>query len=215
MSNRFLVFVIVIVVGFFGFVAMSKKKSTNKPGSSTSSQTSNHVEGENKAGVTLVEFGDFQCPACKQYFPVVEQVVEKHKANIQFQFRHFPLTKIHRHAFEGSRAAEAASKQGKFWEMYRILYQDQDSWSTQTDPLPTLIGYASQLGLNTEQFKTDYASSAVNDIINGDLAEANKVGADSTPTFVLNGKKLDKNPESAEAFDKLITDAIAATKKSN
>ena len=205
-----------MVVVFFGAIFVAKNKSNKSDGSSSSSgQTTNHVKGENKAGVTLIEYGDFQCPACRAFYPVVEQVVEKYKADIQFQFRHFPLVQIHRHAFEGSRAAEAAGKQGRFFEMYQLLYENQDSWSSQSDPQAILVSYAKSLGLNTEQFKTDYASTAVTDSINADYQEAIKLGAKSTPTFVLNGKKLENNPKSPEDFDKLIADAIAEAKKTN
>ena len=214
MSNRFLIIIIAIIIGFFGFFFLIKKKSTNNSHTSSSTaQASNHVEGENKAGVTLTEFGDYQCPACKAYYPVVKQVVEKHKADIQFQFKNFPLVQIHAHAFEGARAAEAASKQGKFWEMHDLLYENQDTWTAGTDPLTTFVSYAASLGLNTDQFKSDYASPAINDIINADQQQGVDIGANSTPTFVLNGKKIDQNPSSADAFDKLIADAIAAKKK--
>lgn len=215
MSNRFLIIVIVAVGAFFGifFAAKHKSETGNGTNNSSHAQPTNHVEGENKAGVTLLEYGDFQCPACKAYYPIVEQVVEKHKADIQYQFRHFPLVQIHQHAFEGSRAAEAAGKQGKFFEMYRLLYENQTTWSSLSDPQATFLGYARQLNLNTQQFQTDYASSAINDIINADYQEAIKLGAKSTPTFVLNGKRIENNPQSAEAFEKLITDAIAAAKK--
>lgn len=215
MSNRFFIIVLATIAIFFGVIVATKNRSNEGAAGNTSVQASNHVRGNETAAVTLIEYGDFQCPACKAFFPIVEQVVEKHKADLKFQFKHFPLVQIHQHAFEGSRAAEAASKQGKFWEMYEILYTNQDGWSVISDPLPTFVGYAKQLGLNTEQFQTDYASGAVNDIINADYQEAIKIGASSTPTFVLNGKKVDKNPENAEAFEKLITDAIAAAKSKN
>ena len=198
---------------FFGVFFATKHKSSNGSGGASTTQTSNHVEGENKAGVVLIEYGDYQCPACKAYYPVVKQVVEKHKANIKFQFKNLPLVQIHKHAFEGARAAEAAAKQGKFWEMHDLLYENQDTWTAPTDPVSVLESFAGRLGLNVAQFKTDYASSAVNDVINADYQEATKIGANSTPTFVLNGKKLEQNPNSADAFEKLITDAIAAAQK--
>lgn len=214
-SNKFFIIVLASIAIFIGAFFVTKDKSNTGPSGSSSSQTSNHVKGNAQATVTLVEYGDFQCPACKAYYPIVEQTVEKYKADIKFQFRNFPLVQIHQHAFEGSRAAEAASNQGKFWEMYGLLYENQTAWSSLTDPLPTFVGYAKQIGLDTVKFQTDYASVAVNDVINADYQAAMKIGASSTPTFVLNGKKIDKNPESAEAFEKLITDAIATSKKAN
>ena len=214
MSNRFVIIVIVVIGAFFGIFFASKNKSDNgNGGNNAPAQTTNHVKGQNKAGVTLLEYGDFECPACKAYYPVVEQIVAKYEEDIQFQFKHFPLVQIHRHAFEGSRAAEAAGRQGKFFEMYALLYENQSAWSSLDNPLQTFVGYATQLQLDTAKFQTDYASGEINDIINADYQEAIKLGAKSTPTFVLNGKKLDKNPESPEAFDKLIADAIAEAKK--
>lgn len=208
MSNRFFIVILAVIAIFFGVFVVTKNK-TDAPGeNSSNAQPSNHVRGEGAKGVTLIEYGDFQCPACKGYFPIVEQVVEKYKADITFQFRNFPLVQIHNNAFAAHRAAEAADKQGKFWEMYAQLYQSQDSWKNAGDPTTFFTGYAEQLGLNAEQFKTDMASSAVNDVINADVREAQKAGADSTPTFVLNGKKVETNPSSLEEFDKLIADAI-------
>lgn len=213
-SKRFLIILIVIIGAFSGiFFAAKHNSNSANGGANSSAQPTNHVEGENKAGVTLLEYGDFQCPACKAYFPIVEQVVAKHKEDIHYQFRHFPLVQIHQHAFEGARAAESAGKQGKFFEMYRVLYENQSAWSTLSDPVPTFVGYATQLGLNSQQFQSDYSSSAINDIVNADYQEAIKIGAKSTPTFVLNGKRIENNPQSAEEFEKLITDAIAAAKK--
>lgn len=215
MSNKFFIIVLAIMAVFFGVFVFNKNKTPGTNNGSSTSQTSQHVKGNVAAKVTLLEYGDFQCPACKAFFPIVEQVVEKYKDDIKFQFKHFPLVQIHLHAFEGSRAAEAAGIQGKFFEMYSMLYQNQDGWSTLSDPLPTFVGYAKQMGLDTAKFQTDYASGAVSDIINADFQEATKLGANSTPTFVLNGKKLDRNPSSAEEFEKLITDAIAESKKPN
>src|SRR5690606_25397994 len=112
-----------------------------------------------------------------------------------------------------SRAAEAAGLQGKFWEMYDVLFQQQSSWSNSTSPYAIFENYATQLGLDVAKFKQDYASSVVNDTINADMKAAKALGATGTPTFVLDGKKVEQNPSSQEAFDKLIADAIAAKNK--
>ncbi len=208
MSNRFFAIVLVVIALFFGGFLLTKGNDAAQTGDST--QASNHVRGEGKSGVVLIEYGDFQCPACGSYFPVVEQVVEKHKDQITFKFVNFPLVQIHRNAFVAHRAAEAASKQNKFWEMYSVLYQQQDTWKDSTDPAKIFAGYAQQLSLNVDQFNTDMASSEVNDIINADIKVAQDAGATSTPTFVLDGKKLETNPRSFEDFSKLIEDAIKA-----
>ena len=214
MSNRFLVVLLALLIIFGGVIFFTKHKSGGSNSSSSANVApSNHVEGAGKKNVTLIEYGDFQCPACGAYYPVVKQIVAKYKDDIHFQFRNFPLTSIHKHAFEGSRAAEAADKQGKFWEMHDLLYENQTTWSAESDPTATFVSYAKQLNLDTTKFKQDLQSEAVNDLINADIKEGTKIGANSTPTFVLEGKKIDQNPRSLEEFNKLIDSAIAAKTK--
>lgn len=210
MSKQFLIVLAVIIAGLFGVFTLTKDKSET-PGSSnnTQIQASEHKVGAGKKGVTIVEYGDFQCPACKSFYPLVKQVKETYGDDITFQFRHFPLTQIHPNAMITSRAAEAAGKQGKFFEMHDILYENQDSWASESSPSLTLEGYATQLGLNLEQFKADMSSAEVNSIINADLKAGQQTGASSTPTFIINGRRLDKNPASLDEFKKLIDEEIA------
>lgn len=212
MNNRFVIILLVTVAVIAGAFFFTKHKSSTSNGTSTNSsaQPSNHTIGEGKSGVVLVEYGDYQCPACGQYYPIVKQVVEKYKADITFQFRNFPLVQIHQNAFAASRAAEAAALQNKFWEMHDLLYENQQSWGTASSPNTYFEAYAEQLGLDVTRFKSDMGSSQVSDVINADIAEAQKAGANSTPTFILNDKKLDTNPRSLDEFNKLIEDAIKA-----
>lgn len=217
MSSRFAVILAVIVIVFGGIFVFNKNKSDpSNPSSSKDSASliSNHTEGTANTGVTLVEYGDFQCPACTSYYPIVKQVVETYKDKVSFQFVNFPLYQIHQNAMIAHRAAEAANKQGKFWEMHDLLYTNHDTWANASNASTYFDGYANQLGLNIDQFKKDSASSAVNDIINADLTKGRKAGVDSTPTFFLNGKKIEKNPQNLDEFKKLIEDAIASKAKS-
>ena len=202
-----LVVVIGLLVGVFALTGGNKEGSNG--GGDSSGQASNHVVGPENAKVTLIEYGDFQCPACKSYFPIVSQLKQTYADKIKFQFRHYPLVQIHPNAFLGSRAAEAAGKQNKFFEMHDVLYENQDTWSSGANPTPILESYATQLGLNLEQFKADLNSPAVADVINADAKAAQALGATSTPTFVLNGKRIDKNPQSMDEFVKLIDDELA------
>lgn len=212
MSNRFIAVVVVLLVVFGGVFAIAKHKRSG-PVNNTAASPTSHIEGGGAKNVTLVEYGDFECPACGAYYPVVSQIFEKYKNDIHFQFRNFPLTQIHRHAFVASRAGEAASKQNKFWEMYDMLYQNQKSWSAESDPTNSFVLYAKQLGLDTVKFKQDMQSQESNDLINADIREGTKLGANSTPTFVLEGKKIENNPRSIDEFNKLIDNAIAAKNK--
>ncbi len=209
MSKQFWAVIAVIVIIFIGVFALGgDKKSDSDSKNSSSGGGSQHVRGTGTTGVTLVEFGDYQCPYCGQYYPTVEQVVAKYGDQIKFQFKNFPLTSIHPNAFAASRAAEAAGLQGKFWEMNSIIYQNQSAWSEQTDATPIFAQFAKQLGLNVDQFKKDSASSKVNDVINADMAEGTKLGVTGTPAFFINGKKADIS-NSVESFSKAIDAAIA------
>jgi len=214
MSNRFVIILIACVAAFAGIFWFTKNKASapENGGNTSNVQPTNHVQGAGNKKVTLVEYGDFQCPACFQYEPIVREVIKKYGDDITFQFRHFPLSQIHQNAFAAHRAAEAAAKQGKFWEMHDALYDQQKSWESVSSPVTVFEGYAKQLKLNLEQFKKDAASAQVNAIINADITEAGKVGADSTPTFVINGKKIETNPRDVAGFSKLIDEAIANAK---
>lgn len=209
MNKQFLAVILVIIVALAGIFALTNKKDDNGGDKGSTAQASQHVKGLKDSKVTLLEYGDFQCPACKSYFPLIGQLEAEYGDRVAFQFRHFPLVQIHPNAFVGSRAAEAAGKQGKFFEMHDLLYENQETWSASSSPIPLLQSYAKQLNLNLDQFNTDMNSSAVADTINADVKSAQAVGATSTPTFVLNGKRIDKNPQSAEEFKKLLDEALA------
>lgn len=214
MDKRFVAVIGVIVLAFIGFAFFNRDNGNS--GSSGDAQPTNHVKGANAKQITLVEYGDFQCPVCAAYEPTIKEVYEKYKGDIQFQFRHFPIQASHENALAGSRAAEAAGLQGKFWEMHDLLYANQNSWSRSQTPQTFYEQYAQSIGLNLEQYKTDFASSKVNDAVNADAAEGNKAGVDGTPSFFINGKKVsnadlsDQNQPSVEKFSKIIEEAIKA-----
>ena len=212
MSNRFTLVVIALVIGFAGIFWATKKKADAPAGGNNNSQLTEHKYGEGKSGVTLIEYGDFACPACYQYFPIVEQVREKYKEQITFQFRHYPLLEIHQNALLAARAAEAAGNQGKFWEMYTQLYQTQPNWKDSNNPQPLFEQYAQQLALDTQKFVTDLKSDQTNTVIQADRNDAKSRGFSGTPTFILDGKQIE-SPRDAESFYKLIDDTIAAKKK--
>lgn len=208
MNKQFFAIIAIIIVGLVGVLFLTKDKSnTGGNNGNSSAQASEHIAGKTDSKVTLVEYGDFQCPACKSYFPIITQLKTEYADKVKFQFRNFPLVQIHQNAFIGSRAAEAAAKQGKFFEMHDLLYENQDTWSTASNPSSNLEGYAQQLGLNAEQFKTDMNGADVAGIINADVKAGQALGANSTPTFVLNGKKID-NPKSLDEFKKALDDAL-------
>lgn len=210
MNKQFLVVIVVIVVGLFGVLTLTRNKdSSGQTGDSTATQATNHTVGKGEKNVTVLEYGDFECPACSAYYPIIQEIEKEYGDKIKFQFRHYPLVQIHQNAFISSRVAEAAGIQGKFFEMHNILYEQQDSWAKATDPTSQFTAFAAQVGLNIDQFKTDLASEAVANSINADVKAGQGVGVNSTPTFVINDKKVEQNPQTLEDFKKLIDDAIA------
>ena len=214
MSKRFLAVLAVIIIAFAGISYTTKSKTnTSDSGGTNKDQTTSHISGLGKKNVTLIEYGDFQCPACGQYYPIVKAVAEKYKDDIFFQFRNYPLITIHPNALAASRATEAAGKQNKYWEMHDLLYEQQKSWSSASNAKTFFEESAKQLGLDLAKFNIDYASDETNNFINADIKAGHAISADSTPTFVLDGKKIEENPRDLASFNKLIEDAIAAKNK--
>jgi protein-disulfide isomerase len=206
---------IVVILGAIVFVTNHNKGTNNTP--TSTGQPTNHVEGSTTSGVTLVEYGDYECPVCADFYVTTKQVAAQYKDKIIFQFRNLPLTSLHQNAFAAARAAEAAALQNKFWEMHDTLYENQTAWASANSPQSYFNSYATQLGLDLNRFKQDYASAKVNDTINADLAAFKKTGDDmATPTYYLDGKKLNNadlfdatGKPSVSAFSKLIDAEIA------
>ncbi|HVC36422.1 MAG TPA: thioredoxin domain-containing protein [Candidatus Dormibacteraeota bacterium] len=207
MSKQFWGAIIVVLAILIGVFSLTHQKPVS---SNTNSQPTQHIEGQGKKGVTLIEYGDYQCPYCEEYYSTVKQVEQQNDQNIFFQFRNFPLTSIHQNAFAGARAAEAAALQGKFWQMHDALYDVSiwQQWTVAADPTAIFDQLAQQLGLNVTQFKQDYGSDKVNSLINADMAAGNKLGINGTPSFFLDGKQIQVANDPA-AFQKLIDAEIA------
>ncbi|HSX34442.1 MAG TPA: thioredoxin domain-containing protein [Candidatus Saccharimonadales bacterium] len=213
MGKKFWIALLLVAVGFMGFLWVDGgKHAAEQNNTSASTAPVTHSTGKQDAAVTLVEYSDFQCPACGAYYPVVEQIVEKYKGRISFEYRHYPLTTVHHNAFAAARASEAASKQGKFWEMYRLLFANQSNWAELDNPQATFEGYAKRLGLAMGRYRVDFAGSETNGAINASIHEFNTRGLPkSTPTFLLNGKKI--QPRDLQDFSKIIDAQLKAAQR--
>jgi len=207
MNKRFLIIMTLFAAVFIGLIFVNKKSTTTT--TNVEQNTTNHTYGNGKKGITLVEYGDFQCPACGNYYVIVKQIKEKYKDDVAFQFRHFPLVSAHQNAMVAARAAEAASNQDKFWEMHDLLYENQNYWSSSSSAVKIFEGYAASLSLDIVRFRQDAASEDANTKIQADFKAGKDAGVTSTPSFILNGKIIE-NPQSLEAFEKVIEDAIKA-----
>ena len=207
------IFVIVLALIVWGLiVALNKPAAGSLPDLGTPapvSTTTDHIEGSADAPVTLIEYGDFQCPACGDYAPIIGQLfAAEGSTTLRVVFRNFPLPQ-HQNALISAQAAGAAGNQGKFWDMYRLLYAGQLAWQDQSDAdaRTTFDGYATTLGLNMAQFDADIDSAAVKTKIQDDQAEGQTLAISYTPTFFVNGKVIE-NPQGYDAF-KAAIDAAA------
>ncbi|PIR57798.1 MAG: disulfide bond formation protein DsbA [Parcubacteria group bacterium CG10_big_fil_rev_8_21_14_0_10_38_31] len=147
-----------------------------------------HMTGKQNAKVTLVEFGDYQCPACGQMAPLMEELIQTYgeNPNFNFAYRHFPLPQ-HGNAKIAAEVAETAGVQGKFWEMHNLLYENQAEWSEEPDPLPIFEKYAGQLGLNIQEFTNSINQNTYKGIVQSDADDGRKIPLAHTPTIFING----------------------------
>ena len=223
-KKAWLIFAAVVIVLLGSLIYLSNK---NKVSIDVSNVTSNsvvaaseqsgnigdHVSGNPDHKVILVEYGDFQCPGCGGMYPTVKELTEKYKGELTFVFRNFPITSIHPNARAAAAVAEAAGKQGKYWQMHDKLYEGQKSWENLRSDKRTAFfeAYARDLGLNTDTFMADLASSSVTQKINFDQALAKKDNVTSTPTFYLDDKQISQDTWGDKAkFEQAITDALKA-----
>jgi len=150
-----------------------------------------HVKGNSEAKVVLVEYSDFQCPACSQFAPYINDILEEHGDNLRFEYRHFPLINIHPQAVPAAKAAEAAGVQGKFFEMHDKLFENQSVWTKSSNPNGLFNQYAQEIGLDMDLFKRHLGSSVIADAINKSFNEARDRGFTGTPTLLLNDKEME------------------------
>lgn len=181
------------------------------------------TEGNPNAKVSLIEYGDFECPACGEYYPLMQQLVQNYSSTVQFVFRNFPLYSIHPFAGIGAQAAEAAGLEGgaaKYWAMHNLLYTKQNEWSTNSALTPQQVlsqyldGYAQSIGLNVNLFNADINATSVVDKIQADVAGGNAAQIDHTPTFFVNLKQI-PNPTSLADFQSVLNAALASSSASS
>jgi protein-disulfide isomerase len=199
--------IIAVIAGLI-WIGESQDGSASQP-SPISGEISavDHVKGAETASLTLIEYADFQCPTCKAYTPVLEELLAQYPDSLRIVYRYFPLQSIHPNATIASQAAEAASLQGKFWEMHDMLFERQTDWSRLANPRDVFTTYAEELGLNTDQFRTDMDSKEAKNRVSADYRSGLGAGVQGTPSFFLNGEPLE-NPRGIEAFQAIIDEQL-------
>lgn len=208
-------FVIIIGLIVWGLVVAMNKTPDTTPrlGEPSPVTSADHIKGPADAPVTIIEYSDFQCPACATYYTLVERLMNESTTTVRFVYRHFPLFPIpHKNAVIAAEASEAAALQGKFWEMYSLIFENQRLWETSDTASTIFEGYAERIGLNLDAYKKDIVSDAVKARVERDRREGDALGINSTPTFFINGKAI-INPNSYESFKKLIDEAALGAEK--
>jgi protein-disulfide isomerase len=163
-----------------------------------------HVRGPDGAPVTVIEYGDYECPYCRGAARDVHLLLGLHPQLVRFVFRNFPIPQLHPHAEQAAETAEAAAAQGKFWEMYELLLQP----SSRLD-VDSLVGYAERVGLDIARFSSDLASHTYAARIERDVREGGRNGVNATPKFYVNGERIDgKVP--LEGLTDAVNAAVAA-----
>lgn len=197
--------VLILVVGMFFINKTSSTPTVNKELTKEILTVKNDdwVKGSADAPITVVEYLDFECEACRVYHTIIKQLSEEYKDKIRFVVRYFPLPG-HKNSMTSAIAAEATGKQGKFWEMYDVLYEKQKDWGEKQAADSSLFDvYATQIGLDVNKYKSDIKSQDIKDRINRDKESAISLEIQGTPTFFINGEKI-PNPKGYEDFKSII-----------
>lgn len=216
------------LVLFVGIVLVAKNK--NKPitadGSTAIANNGHERVIENPTGedatnsaenaqavVTLVEYADFQCPACKQYHMIVKELLRAFPDQLKLVFKNFPLTSIHSNAMDAAAAAEASSMQDKYFEFADLLYEKQEEWSDLPDPSKKFEEYVKSLGMDVEKFKKDLSDPSISKLIEDHRSEGITNGVAGTPTFFVNRTRIN-TPSSLEDFKKIISEELTKRQQS-
>jgi protein-disulfide isomerase len=165
--------------------------------------------GSSGAPITLIEFGDYQCPTCAAFSPVVNQVLRQHADQVRLEFHYYPLGSIHRNAMAAAIAAESAAEQNRFWEMHDLLFERQPVWANTPDPKPEFLSYAKQIGIDPEKFSQSMNSAAVQQKVLEDLNRAQRLNLNEVPTFYVNGYRLLLPAANPEAMWQVIQQTAA------
>ena len=173
------------------------------------SEERDHVQGPPDAAVTLVQYGDYECPYCGEAYPIVKEVQRRMGERLRFVFRNFPISTSHPHAEQAAEAAEAAAAQGRFWEMHDLLYERQRHLADQD-----LHSYAEELGLDVDRFDQELAAHVHSARVHEDFMSGVRSGVNGTPTFYINGVRHDDSYDAEVLLDALERSAVEQRRSS-
>jgi len=187
--KSFLIGVIILFVGVGSVLGFRYAKQAKKDQDLATPLTkqAGKVKGPDSAPIRILYFSDFQCPACRTAVTILESLAEKYPGKIQLVFKHFPL-RMHVWSPAAHQSAECAAEQGKFWDYYKKIYENQPTWAALPDPMVSFATYATEVGLNMSDFTQCMTSSVVAEHIASEKKEGEVLEVKSTPTFFINGK---------------------------
>lgn len=202
----------VVIIFFFGLISLlhrgglGPERDVLGVGESQVS-IADHFRGEAEAEIVLVEYSDFQCPACASYYPLVKELARDFGDKIKIIYKHFPLGQ-HKNAKPAAFAAEAAGLQGKFWEMHDTILENQGVWADSQNAKEIFVEYARNLDLDKDKFLEDFDSPSVKAKVNSDYQSGVSLGVAGTPSFFLNGVNLESS-RSYEEFRRILEEAVS------
>ena len=201
-----LLFIVAVAFFFSQWSAAQDKTASEAQANVLLAQTSNS-RGPAEAPITIVEFSDLQCPACKAVQPLVKQVWDRYPDKVRLVFRHYPLFSLHQYAQVAAQAAEVVAASGKFWEFHDKLFEKQEEWSnlsSQDAVLEAFETYAKDLGIDTTGFKEKILSEDIKARVLKDVADGNSLNISSTPTFYINNKRVPAPQQLMSIVESLI-----------
>jgi protein-disulfide isomerase len=166
------------------------------------------TRGAENPAVTLVEYGDYECPHCADFHVVVSELMRRMPNELALEYHHYPLP-VGPNSMTASLAAEAAGEQGRYWEMHDRIFETQRQWSGRPDGVEIFASMAGQLGLDTERFRQDLQSEEIQTRVLSDRLRGNALQISGTPTFFINGRRLDYLPSSVDEFEAIIRSQMA------
>jgi protein-disulfide isomerase len=187
MKNPWIIIGVITIVVFGGAIWYANQSAA---AANEGVEVKQNIKGNADASVELVEYSDFQCPACGAFYPVVKDLLAQYGDQLRFEYKHFPLSNIHPFAQSAAMAAEAAGQQDKFFEFHDQLFENQQSWSQSAAPTAQFVSYAEEIGLDIEQFRRQMNASILRDKVRAEFEEGRELGVTGTPTFFLNGERM-------------------------
>ncbi len=185
-THRWILFVVIALILGSGIYSYALRQQE-----SAEVIVQDYIKGNPDADVVITKYSDLECPACRAAYPIVNEFLEEYGDQVRFEYKHLPLSTIHPNAVPAAEALEAAGQQGKFWEMHDLLFDRQGQWSRSYQPKGVFIGYGKELDLDTSLFKQHMNNGALKAKVRQDTREAAQKGYQGTPTFEVNGERVD------------------------